>query len=66
MHAHLGRALFRRQRIESEVCQIFLCEQTEEQKLRACELMSGREHNYISVTFASGATPMSLGLERQT
>lgn len=63
--AHFGRALFRHQRIESAVCQIFLCERAEEQKLGACELMSDREHNYISVTFASGATPKSLGLERR-
>lgn len=63
--AHLERALFRRQWIESAVCQIFLCKQAEEQKLGACELMSDREHNYISVTFASGATPKSLGLERR-
>lgn len=64
-HAHLGRVLFRRQQIERAVCQIFLCERAEEQKLGACELMSDREHNYISVTFASGATPKSLGLERR-
>lgn len=64
-YAHLGRALFRCQRIESVVCQIFLCERAEEQKLGACELMSDREHNDISITFASGTTPKSLGLERR-